>query len=256
MQDTKFKFYFFLAAYILLFAYATVIDFSWLTLLGGFVLARLVGVIGVDLGLHRFWTHKAFQSSTWFEYVMMAFAVINLYGSSIMFAGVHRMHHSFSDTDKDPHHGPWYKVLFYVRRKDWVVPLSVISDLARSNLHRWVHKHYFKIHALLLLLCMIDPIFAGHTLAAIVAFNWLGAGAVNVLSHSKFGSRNFETNDQSTNTWLIQFWSWNEGLHNNHHYRANAYDFAMKPGEVDLPAAFIRLLAKFKIVTLPKVVDN
>lgn len=251
MQDTKFKFYFFLASYVALFMYATIVNFSWLVLLGGFVLARLVGVVGVDLGLHRFWTHRAFKSSVWFEYVMMLFAIINLYGSSIMFAGVHRMHHSFSDTDKDPHHGPWYKVLFYVRRKDWVVPLSVISDLARIGLHRWTHKHYFKIHAVLLLLCLIDPIFAGHTLAAVVTFNWLGAGAVNILSHSSFGNRNFDTDDKSTNTWLIQFWSWNEGLHNNHHYKANAYDFAMKPGEIDIPASFLRLLARFNIVTLP-----
>lgn len=250
MQDTKLKFYFFLCSYITLFVYATIVSFSWTALLAGLVLARLIGIIGVDLGLHRYWTHKSFKSSKWFEYVMMFFAVLNLYGSTIMFAGVHRMHHSYSDTDKDPHSGPWYKVLFYVRRTDWVVPISVINDLARSRMHRWIHKHYFKLHAVLFLLCIIDPIVGGQTIAAIVTINWLGAGAVNILSHSSLGRRNFNTNDKSTNTWLIQFWSWNEGLHNNHHYRANSYDFAMKPGEVDIPASFIRFLAKLKIVEL------
>lgn len=251
MNDTKVKFYACLFFYVILFLYAVVSSFNLIFLILSFLLARMVGMIGVDLGLHRLWTHRAFTSTKWFEYVMMWCAVVNLYGSSIMFAGVHRMHHSYSDSDKDPHYGPWYKILFYVRRKDWVVPTSIISDLARQEMHRWFHKHYFKIHAILIACCFINPMIAGYTLGAIITFNWLGAGAVNILSHSSLGHRNFDTKDKSTNTWFIQFWSWNEGLHNNHHYKPNAYNFAMFPGEIDVPAYFLKLLNKFKIVVLP-----
>lgn len=250
MLDTKFKFYFFLIAYLALFVYATVVDFSWFMIVVGIILARIFSIIGVDIGLHRFWTHKAFKSSKWFEYVMMMFAIPVLNGSSIMYAGTHRLHHAYSDTEKDPHGGVWWRVCLYIYEvKDF--PVRVVSDLMRDGFNRWCHKHYFKIHSIILCLCMIDPVFAGHTLGAIVFGGFLFTGVVNVLAHRPIGYRNFDTDDNSTNIRWLQIWSLHEGLHNNHHHNASAYDFAMRPGEFDVAASFLRLLGKVNAVTLP-----
>jgi len=249
MISTRNKFYFFLIAYLALFTYSFVVDFSWTWVIIGLILARVFSIIGIDMGFHRYWSHKAFVAKRWFEYVMMFCGIIVYNGSSIMYAGTHRMHHAFSDTDKDPHGTVWWKVCLYMyEMKD--MPVKVISDLIRIDYHRWCHKHYFKIHTVILLICLLDPVFFGHTIGSIVFGGFIFTGVVNVLAHRNVGYRNFETDDTSTNIKWLQIWSLHDGLHNNHHYKASAYDFAMKPGELDIPAVVLRFLARFNIVKL------
>ena len=251
MLNTRTKFYFFLIAYLSLFLYATVIDFTWQWVAIGIVLARIFSIIGIDLGYHRLWSHKAFKSAKWFEYVMMICAILAYNGSSIMYVGTHRMHHAFSDTDKDPHGTIWWKICLYMYEVK-EIPIRVISDVIRNPFHRWCHKHYFKIHTAILIMCLIDPVFFGHTIGAIVFGGFLFTGAVNVLAHRKIGYRNFDTDDNSTNIRWLQIWSLHEGLHNNHHHDASAYDFAMKPGEYDVAAIVLRALARVKIVDITR----
>src|SRR5690606_36461025 len=45
---------------------------------------------------------------------------------------------------------------------------------------------------------------------------WHITQSVNSLSHM-FGYRNFDTNDQSRNNWLVGILAMGEGWHNNHH---------------------------------------
>lgn len=250
INNNQTKFHLILLLNVFTFIYALASSFNLYFLIFGLILARFIGLIGIDLGMHRYFTHKSFQSKRWFENVMLLIGILNHQGSSIMFAGVHRMHHAHSDTEKDPHNGSWLKILFYIRHKNFLVPMHMIADLARNPLHRLIHKQYFKIHFALLLLTLLDVVVYGYTIGAIVTINWLSAATVNILSHGDHGKRNFDTKDKSTNTWIIQVWSWNEGLHNNHHYLPSAYDYAMKKGEIDLPAIVLRLLEKINIVTL------
>ena len=71
--------------------------------------------------------------------------------------------------------------------------------------------------------------------------------SVNSFGHM-FGSRPFETRDESRNNWILALLGFGDGWHNNHHaFPAMAYH-GMRRREVDLSALVIRLLAALGLV--------
>lgn len=233
-----------LAIHLCLLLWAISQDFSWWYVLGGYLLAKLFNTVGNECGLHRLWCHKSYRTQPWKEWILHAFAVPLLYGSSIVYAGIHRQHHAYSDTEKDPHvTRPWWKVVFYVRNKQYEIEHRFVSDLIRSPVHQWIHRNYFKINVVLLMamLAATGPVFTGWTLSFMVIINFVAAGMVNVLGHRpEYGTRTFDTRDQSSNNWLVQLLSWNEGLHNHHHHNAAAWDFRVNRFDFDFPALWIK----------------
>lgn len=224
--------------------YAMLTEFAWWYLLTGFALGKIFNALGSECGLHRLWCHKSYKTVRWKEYFLHFFAVPLLYGSSIVYCGVHRQHHAYADTDRDPHiTRPWWKMVFYVRNEKYAIENKFVSDLAKDPLHKWLHRNYFKINLFILLVCLIcfGPVRSGWTLSFLVIHNFLAAGAVNILGHRpEYGWRTFETNDQSSNNWLIQLITWNAGLHNHHHKNPSSWDFRVNPGDVDVPALVIK----------------
>jgi stearoyl-CoA desaturase (delta-9 desaturase) len=204
----------------------------------------MFNVLGNECGLHRLWCHKSYKTQPWKEWILHVFAVPLLYGSSIVYAGIHRQHHAYSDTEKDPHiTRPWWKAVFYVRNKKHNIEHRFVSDLTKSPIHRWIHRNYFIINAglLFVMLLAIGPILTGWTLSFMVIYNFLTAGLVNVLGHRpEYGARTFDTNDRSSNNLLVQIVSWNEGLHNHHHHNAGAWDFRVNRHDFDFPALWIK----------------
>ena len=103
---------------ILLFTLIT--NFSFPMLVLGLVIAKIFNAVGNEVALHRLWCHKSYKTARWKEYILHVFATPLLYGTSITYTGVHRQHHAYADTDKDPHiTRPWWKVTFYVRNEKY-----------------------------------------------------------------------------------------------------------------------------------------
>lgn len=232
-----------LALHLFLVVWAMFTAWSWWYVLLGLAVGKIFNVLGNECGLHRLWCHKSYTTARWKEYVLHAFAVPLLYGSSIVYAGIHRQHHAYADTERDPHiTRPWWKVVFYMRNKNYAVESRFVSDLTRDSLHRWLHRNYFAVNVAILTVCLLilGPEITGWTLSFQAIYNFAMAGMVNVLGHRpEYGSRTFETNDQSSNNKLVQFISWNEGLHNHHHRNPGSWDFRVKSGEIDFPALII-----------------
>jgi len=71
--------------------------------------------------------------------------------------------------------------------------------------------------------------------------------SVNSVTH-RFGYRNFNTPDKSTNHPVVAFLAWGEGWHNNHH----KYPFSAKQGlsrfEFDASWIWIKLLKNLGLV--------
>lgn len=231
-----------------LLVYAIMIDFTWWYLLMGFAFGKIFNVLGHECGLHRLWAHKSYKIARWKEYLLHIFAIPLLYGSSIVYSGVHRQHHAYSDTERDPHiTRPWWKMVFYVRNKKYAIENRFVSDLTRDPLHKWLHRNYFKINLLILISCLlfIGPFWTGWTLSFLVIHNFLAAGAVNVFGHRpEYGWRTFDTDDKSSNNLIIQILTWSEGLHNHHHKNTSRWDYRVNPGEVDIPALVIKYCLK------------
>ena len=124
-----------------------------------------------------------------------------------------------------------------------------VADLLKQPIHKCVHKYYFKINLSILVLCLIilGTVWTGFTLSFMIAWNFIGAGLTNILGHiPKYGKQPYNNGDNSTNNLFVQSYSWNEGLHNNHHKQPNNWDFRMKSGEIDVPAIVIKYFLKEK----------
>ena len=61
------------------------------------------GIVGVNVSLHRYYSHKSFKTTSWKERILLWSSIPTSLGSPAMWCSVHRMHHSYSDTDRDPH---------------------------------------------------------------------------------------------------------------------------------------------------------
>jgi fatty-acid desaturase len=85
-------------------------------------------------------------------------------------------------------------------------------------------------------------------------FTWL----VNSATHS-WGSRRFETSDDSTNNWWVALVTFGEGWHNNHHAFPTAARHGLKWYEVDVnwmgisALKFLGLASAIKLVSRQNV---
>jgi stearoyl-CoA desaturase (delta-9 desaturase) len=212
-----------------------------------YMLAILVffftGSIGMSGTYHRLLSHKSYVCPKWWEYFGTLMGTIGGTGSSIAWCAVHREHHRFTDTPKDPHspsHLPWWHIQFFSMFHRPVPKYA--ADLLRSNFHLNMHKYYWTIHSVYGLLCyLIDP-FAVVYLWLFPSFIlWHAGSFINTLSHT-LGWQDHNTGDTSTNHWLTGICMWGEGWHNNHHNSPQNYRFGEKWYQLDVTARVIELL--------------
>ena len=80
----------------------------WNQAIGPLELGLLVGLyvltaLGVTLGYHRMFTHRAFESSRAFRAIVAVLGSMAMQGSVITWVADHRKHHTFTDQEGDPH---------------------------------------------------------------------------------------------------------------------------------------------------------
>jgi stearoyl-CoA desaturase (Delta-9 desaturase) len=207
----------------------------WLTALVTF---WLVHGIGSGIGAHRYFVHRSFTTTRFWEVVMAFLFTISCSGSVLGYMLIHRRHHSKSDAPGDPHdpahNGFW---------KTWLGLYDAINlkfgpkeymTARKDPLVAWFHDYYFGIiAAYALILALIDPLLLVFALA-IPAIGQFHMNAILIaLVHSKYaewlgGYRAHETNDHSYNLWWLKPLALGEELHNNHH--AKPYSVTMNLG--------------------------
>lgn len=221
--------------------------------------------------LHRYASHKMFKMKKFWEKFFYTFTFVSQ-GSSFLnpraYAILHRMHHAYSDTEKDPHSPHFIEdvwglmiktkniYLDYLKYKKEPEPAfrdryptwPFIDRLSDS----WVTRIAFGIgytafyiafatHWWLFLLLPIH-FFMGPIHGAIV--NWCG---------HKYGYSNFNNDDHSKNTLPLDFLMMGELFQNNHHKSPNDANFAKKWYELDPTWPLIRLLHAMRIIRLRKM---
>ena len=183
--------------------------------------------IGVGTCLHRYFSHRSFRTSRWFQFVLALMAG-SVFGDPVRFAGKHRLHHRYSDTTNDTHTplkgfwSCWYGSLVDNGYTDEQL-CEAARDLQKYPELMLLHRFWL---APGLLLCLVAYLIGGFSSVAIGVM--LGSAllinqssAVNYFCH-KYGQRRFDTADRSTNNAWIAILSFGEGWHNNHHYYPSA----------------------------------
>ncbi len=247
-----------------LLAIPALFTFSWQNVAALIVGNWIVGSLGVGLGWHRLLTHRGFKAPKWLEYTLSIFATMSIQDSPDKWVATHRIHHAFTETDKDPHStklGFWWAQMGWIvwgtaQDHDAATLKKYVPDLIKDRGHALISRFYY---VPIIISVAIFFAIGGWTMVvwgvfARVVVGWHTTWFVNSLSHI-FGSRPFDTADDSTNNWFVALLTFGEGWHNNHHMSPTSARHGLKWYQFDMNWIAIRILEKLGWATNIRVFD-
>ena len=202
--------------------------------------------VGLSMMLHRFYAHKSFTfKSPIVEKLYILIMILAGRGSPIGWVYVHREHHAYSDTSKDPHKADTLLMLLPHVTKVKNINLRVVRDLLdKENI--FIDKWYLLFHIIFVsILTIINPWLTVFVWALPVCLT------ATMLDLSTYGNhvenlplsyRNFETKEYSRNSLMFGYLMFGEGWHNNHHAKASASSFKRKWWEFDPVGSIIKIV--------------
>ncbi len=218
--------------------------------------------------LHRYSAHRMFSMSKGWERFFQLLTYVSQ-GSSYLvprgYAVLHRMHHAYSDTEKDPHsprnYGNVLSMMWDTKREyddyayhkvdpeprfDGGVPEWPALDRLGQN---WLMRFVWMGGYLAFYYAFATELWMWALLPAHFVMGPIHGAIVNWCGH-RYGYSNFENGDDSKNTLPIDFVTLGELFQNNHHKYGMAPKFAARWFEVDPTYYAIRLFAALGIIRL------
>jgi stearoyl-CoA desaturase (Delta-9 desaturase) len=234
--------------------------------IGIMLVMHVLGVLGVEVGFHRHFSHRAFKAHPSVRAFLAICGSMAAQGPVLFWVATHRRHHAHSDSPGDPHtpHLQGEGVLGFLRglwhaHIGWlfVDDLTDLRTYAPDLLHERLIFRMNDLYPAWLLLGLAVPAALGGLLTqswtgCLLGLIWGGlvrtflghhvTWSVNSLCHV-FGSRPFETNDRSTNNaWLLPT-SLGGSWHNNHHAFPTAAKNSLRWWQLDPCGWFVSALA-------------
>jgi stearoyl-CoA desaturase (delta-9 desaturase) len=177
----------------------------------------------ITAGYHRYFAHRSYKMGRAMQLVMAFGGTTAVQKGPLWWAGHHRNHHRYADTELDlhsPQKGFWWSHVGWIlcdKNNEWNP--DDIRDFNKYPELRFLTKHDW-----------IGPWTVG--IAAFLIGGWSGLvfgffGSTVLLWHSTFfvnslahvmGRRRYATSDTSRNSVLVALLTLGEGWHNNHHY--------------------------------------
>lgn len=216
---------------------------SWQWALGSVAMFQVYWIVGLSAGNHRYFTHRAFETSRFWEEVMIWAACAAHSGPPGVYALVHLEHHRLSDTPEDPHLYYMEKGLISFKKINVRMSPQMKRRFVADPLMMRTYRYYFvyPIVTALLFLAISPEALVYLWAIPLIAMQLFRKWATLKWIH-QYGYVSFETGDQSKNSKLLSWLFGGEGLHNNHHRYPQRWNFAMGQGEVDPGSWFVRLI--------------
>ena len=227
---------------------------------------------------HRYSAHQMFSMSKFWEKFFHIFAFVSQ-GASYLnpkaYAVMHRMHHAYSDTDKDPHSPHNSKNLFVMMWKTRLIYNNLVKgktdveERFKKNIPSWPSLDKFAESpfsrvawgilyiVIYILIISVFQISGTHPwMYALLPLHFVigptHGAIVNYFGH-KLGYSNYDNNDKSKNTLNLDFLMLGELFQNNHHKYAARPNFATKWFEIDPTYPIMKFLHWTKIIKFKKV---
>ena len=229
--------------------------------------AYALRMFAVTAFYHRGFSHRTFRASRPIQFAFAALGASSVQRGPLWWAAHHRNHHRHADTPVDPHsprvHGfLWSHVGWFLTPRGFRTDLARVPDLARYPELRWLDRYdtavpalfAAAIYALGAWLRHVDPalhtsgaqlLVWGFFVSTVVLFH--ATVTINSLAH-RFGTRRFETRDDSRNNFWLALLTFGEGWHNNHHHFPATARQGFLWWEVDLTWYGLRALAALGLV--------
>ncbi len=225
---------------------------------------------------HRYAAHGAFKMNKGWERVFFVLSYITQ-GSSYMSPGtyaiMHRMHHAYTDTAKDPHSPSFSKNIFSMMLRTSKIYVAIFQGRfpmeARftKNVPTWVRFDKWANSAWSRVIWGMAYIFFFIAYATspwvylllpiVICMGAFHGAIINWFAH-KYGYTNFKLNNTSENLFHVDILMLGESYHNNHHKHPSALNFGVKWHEIDPIYPVIRLLALLRVIKInePALLKN
>lgn len=214
-------------------------------------LTRMFAITG---GFHRYFSHRSYKTGRIFQFLLAWEGTAAVQKGALWWAANHRHHHAHSDTEDDTHspvtggfwwsHAGWFLCNEYDKTQDHLIP-----DLMRFRELRFLNRFYWLPPVVLVsgLLAFGGPqmLVWGFSISTVAVYH--ATFAVNSLAHL-FGTRRFETGDESRNNCWIALITLGEGWHNNHHHSPSIERQGLAWWEIDVTHYVLRLLSWVGVV--------
>ena len=199
--------------------------FRW-PLLALWAASHFLRALGLTIIFHRHLAHRAFRMNRTARFVWAAIGTASMQKGPLWWAGHHVNHHRFADREGDPH-SPMVSGIYYAHigwflndtKHDTLEASNpVVRDFSIYPELAWLDRYHY-----------VPPALLAAAMYAIGGVPWLAWGfclptmtlahatfCINTVNHL-FGSRRFETIDESRNNAFTALFAVGEGWHNNHH---------------------------------------
>lgn len=242
------------------------VGWSWIAI-GVAIALYFIRMFAITAFYHRYFSHRAFKTSRVAQFIFAWMGASAAQQGPLWWAANHRHHHKFSDQPEDIHSpvqkGFWYSHIAWIPANQSVkVDYAKIPDLTKYPELRWMDDNY-----------LIPPIVLGaftFVLGAGLNYFWPalstdgmqmllwgffvstvllyhGTFFINSLAHV-WGTRRYQTKDDSRNNFWLALLTLGEGWHNNHHYYATSVRQGFYWWEVDISYYLLWLMSKLGIV--------
>ncbi len=221
----------------------------------------LIRMFSITAFFHRYLSHKTFQTSRVVQFIFVLIGTMSAQRGPLWWAAHHRYHHRFTDTAQDPHsstHGFWYShVGWFLNDYNFATRKEVIKDWLKYPELVWLDRFSLiivlltavAIYALGEWLALVYPSLAtsglqllvwGFVVSTVLLIH--ATLCINSLAHL-YGSRDFDTEDQSRNNLFLSIITLGEGWHNNHHYYAGSARQGFYWWQIDITYYLLKMMS-------------
>ena len=221
--------------------------------------------------LHRYAAHQTFTMSKTMEritfiltWVFQGSSYLSAYGYGIM----HRMHHAYTDTEKDPHSPSHDANMFAMMWKTKNTYQDINNERIQidtrftKNVPQWkafdlfagsrFSRIFWITSYVLFFAFFVTSLWQWILLPITFLMAPIHGVIINWFAHI-YGYANFKMKNTSKNLFPFDFLMMGEGYHNNHHKHASNPNFGVKWHEVDVTFLIIRLLNAFGLIKLKPI---
>lgn len=238
-----------------------------------FVASYFFGMLGITLGFHRHFAHRAFKTSRGMQIFFAILGSMAAQGPLFFWVATHRRHHTYSDQPEDPHspqlcgQGFWESVkgfwhghigwMFSREQTNWA---KFVPDLIKDRLLFRMHRLYpVWVFLGLAIPTLVGGIGMGTWGGALRGFLWGGLTRIFFVNQAlwcvgsichMFGRRPFQhrTLDHSANNYWVALVTFGEGNQNDHHAFPNSARHGLNWWQPDFTADVIVFLEKIGLV--------
>ncbi len=199
------------------------------------IVSYLIRMFAITAFYHRYFSHKSFKTHRLTQFLFAFLGTTATQRGPLWWAAHHRHHHIHSDTEADSHSpkaGFWNShMLWFLNKRNFPTKWQRIKDFAQYKELRWLDRFDIIPPILFATMIFILGIFIENYFPEAGASRWqiLIWGyfistlmlahvtySINSVAH-RWGSKRFDTHDESRNNFFLAILTLGEGWHNNHH---------------------------------------